>query len=171
MKRARITSIFCLLVLAVMAVVTKAQTAPRPEAERLETVKKQFAAELRELKIELLQQGIEFQEWKIKHLERDLQQLQTEQLRLGEQERTFNQQDAELEQNISNAPPVTEGVGELQVMKDDLTGKRMKDLQAKQQPLFQQEAELREQLKQEQVRLDELLKKVQKLKAESRATQ
>jgi chromosome segregation ATPase len=154
-----------------MAGIAQAQTSPRQEGESLETLKKQFTAELRELRIELLQQGIEFQEWKIKHLERDLQQLQSEQQRLGEQERTFRQQIAELEQNIDNAPPVTEGVGELHVMKDDLTGKRMKDLQAKQQPLFQQEAELREQLKQEQVRLDELLKKVQKLKAESRATQ
>ena len=171
MKRTGIMATFCWLLLAAMGGIAQAQTAPRQEGESLETLKKQFTTELRELRLELLQQGIEFQEWKIKHLERDLQQLQSEQQRLGEQERTFRQQIAELEQNIANAPPVTEGVGELQVMKDDLGGKRMKDLQFKQQPLFQPEAELREQLKQEQIRLDELLKKVQKLKAESRAEQ
>ena len=121
---------------------------------------KQVSAELKQLRLELLEQAIEFQNWKIQRLEAELQPIQLERQRLGEQAQAFNQHLAELEKLAGNASE------EVEAVKAAYTEKGLKEVTPKRQLVMQREAELTEQLAKEQQRLQELSEKAKKLQAD-----
>jgi predicted nucleic acid-binding Zn-ribbon protein len=169
MQRA-INTVLTIGLLVFMAVVGLAQTppaAPGQEAENPAVLLQQLRAEVKKCRLEVVEQGIEFQQWKIKQLEREFQRVQSERQRLGEQEQSINQRIAELDSYAASAGPGQEGeVEESKAIKATIS-KGLKKLQTQQQPISEREAELAELLGQEQQRLEELLKKARQLKAEN----
>jgi len=165
MKQPTIMTIVGLSILITAAGVARAQTAvPTAKAENPSAVYERLTLELRNLKSELVQQAIEFQQWKVKHLERELQLLSSERHRLQEEERELHQQIAELSAAGAGA---SEGV---QALKDELTGSVTEELRLKQQPLIQRHDELTEELRQEQRRLQDLIRKAKKPGVEAGGT-
>jgi hypothetical protein len=160
MKRLMMTIAFVTLTIAATTRLAHAQTvAPSTDAENLAALHKQFTAELKKLRLEVLQQGIEFQEWKIKQLERELQQVVDKRQRLEEESHVIHQQLAELEDPASNSTHAEAGqVSELDAIKANLIGEGQEKLLAARQAIAQQEADLTGLLKQEQARLQGLLK-------------
>ena len=117
--------------------------------------------EVRQLKLELLQQGIEFQTWKIQQLEKELTRVQEKKQRLETQERSVQQRIVEL-----NTIPAAGGEGgETAEIKDHLSQKRMKQISEAQDPIVQQETELLNQLQQERNRLTQLQLRAKRIRA------
>ncbi len=142
----------CLLALLTLANISSAQSEPT-----------EFAAlkqQLTSLRTDLLQQGIDFQEYKIKQLSRELQQLKVERGRLDESEQTLRRRLAEVEQSLASNPS-----GEQEGMKAELNGSHLQGIRSKAQPLIEQESELLRQLAQEQEQLQSLQTKLRQLKA------
>ena len=148
----------CLLALITFVRISSAQS----ETTEVASLKQQFKAELRSLRAELLQQGIEFQAWKIKQLERELQRLKLERERLEETEQNIRRQLANVEQSIAAGAS-----GEQEGMKAELNGTHLPGARSKTQPLVEQETELQRQLEQEQQQLQSLQTKLKQLKVES----
>jgi hypothetical protein len=147
--------------LAIMALTGLAQNqAPSQSAVDQAALFKQVSAELKQLRLEMLEQAIEFQNWKIQRLEAELQPIQIERQRLGEEEQFISQHLAELEKLAGNASE------EVEAVKAVYTEKRSKEVLSKRQLVMQREAELTEQLAKEQQRLQELTGKAKKLQAE-----
>jgi chromosome segregation ATPase len=185
MKRNKVwVALACLLALAALvglsgAAVGTAQGRPEGEAETLAAVRTQFKAEVAGLRAEMLQQGVEFQEWKIKQLERELRRVEADDRGLEEAEQSVLRQIAEVEQGIAQSPaqggeprsePSPEGearaLGEQEGARAELRGTHLKGVQSKRQPLAEQAAEIRAQIRDEEQRLQELRKRLQQLKAE-----
>lgn len=181
MKRSAIIKItLCLLTLMAMAGLTQAQTAPlsrnsatstkvasglvSPDSESATIDLKQVLLELKALRLEVLQERVEHQETKIALLERELQQTQVEQQRLGTYENSLYLEIAEVDKDLAQSTSV-EGRTELENTRIELTGNRMNRLRGKRQASTQREAELTERLRQEQQQLQELQKKAEKLRA------
>jgi len=117
--------------------------------------------EVRQLKLELLQQGIEFQTWKIQQLEKELAQVQEKKQRIETQERSAQQRLAEF-----NSVPTAGGEsGEATEMRDTLSQKRMKQISEVQEPVVQQETELLNRLQQERNRLTQLQLRAKRIRA------
>lgn len=144
----------CLLALITLVRISSAQSEPTEFA----ALKQQLA----NLRVDLLQQGIEFQEYKIKQLSRELQQLKVERGRLDESEQTLRRRLAEVEQSLTSDPS-----GEQEGMKAELNGSHLQGIRSKNQPLIEQESELLRQLAQEQEQLQVLQTKLKRLKIES----
>lgn len=123
-------------------------------------------AELKALRLELLQQRIEFQEWKIKQLDGDLQCILKEQQQFQEHAQAISRQIAELDAQAAE-PLVSQRdtIDERQAMKTALRDEEMRHIQAQLQPLSERAAELHRQLNQEQLVLQELLEKAKALKS------
>ena len=148
----------CLLALVTLVQISRAQSEPTDVI----ALKQQFTAEIKSLRVELLQQGISFQEWKIKQLERDLQRLKSERERWEETEMNLRRQLANVEQSIAaGASDEQEG------MKAELNSTHLRGVRNKTQPLVEQETELHKQLEQERQQLEALQTKLKQLKAES----
>ncbi len=106
-----------------------------------------------------MQQGIDFQEYKIKQLERELQRIKPERERWEETERNLRHRLADVEQNIAaGASDEQEG------MKAELNGTHLQGVRNKSQPLVEQETELHKQLDQERQQLQALQTKLKQLK-------
>lgn len=156
----------CLLTLIVFAVVSGAQPgAARTEQSDVAELRQQFKAELTGLRVELLEQGLEFQRWKIAQLDRELQRVEAETRQLDEAEQGIFRQLAEVEQSIEPAAGESETHGEQTGMKAQLTGPRLRGVQTKRQPLLAQADDLRGQLRQEREHEQELVKKLTQLKS------
>lgn len=150
---------FCFFTLAIAAGTASAQT-PGVQAETQAALNRQLLAEIKQLHLDLLRQRLEFQQWKLRQIERELQTAQAEQQRLAEEELAMQQVLADL----SNAP---NGLAEIEYLKKELTGSRTEKLRAGQQPVNLRVAELTEQLSREETQLRQL---AGRLKAETNKT-
>ena len=130
------------------------------DTEDLAALVRQSRQEIRKLRLEILQQGIEFQCWKINLLEKESAQVQQELDQLKEQEQRVHQQRA----NLSD--PVANPSGEADELRKDFPGNRLKAINEKQQSLEQREMELRNQLTEEKNKLQELLMKEKKIRTD-----
>jgi hypothetical protein len=183
MKRSAIIKItLCLLTLMATARLTEAQTAPSPRSVVASATEasgsagpnseggivwlKQILLELKTLRLEVLQQRLEHQEMKVALLERELQQTQLEQQRLGTFENSLYLEIAEVDKDLAQSTSNDERA-ELENTKAELTGDRMNRLRGRRQVSGQRESELTERLKRERLQLQELLKKAEKLRAGS----
>lgn len=138
---------------------TNAQTKPSAiESEDLATLVKQNCQEIRKLRMEILQQGIEFQGWKINLLEKDVALVQQELNQLAEQKQRIHQQQTNLIDSAANPS------GEADELRKDFPGNRLKTINEKQESLEQREMELRNQLTDEKNKLQELLMKGEKIR-------
>lgn len=127
------------------------------DAEKQAELNRQLISEIKQLRLDLLQQRIEFQQWKLRQIERELQAAQAEQQGLAMEERAMQHVLAELG-NASNAP------GEIEYLKNEMTGSRTEKLRARQQPVNQCVAELTVQLSREETQLRQL---IEQMKAET----
>lgn len=131
------------------------------ESPDVASVKQQFTAEIRSLRTEILQQGIEFQEWKVKQLTRDLQRIKSEREQLDEAAQNIRRQIANIDQSIAaGASSEQEG------MKAKLNGTQLQGVQNKSLPLVEQESEVYRQLEEERQHLQALQAKLKSLKGE-----
>lgn len=160
MKQA-MSSLISLCLAALMAAggFAQAQTPERPKgnAENQTLLNRQLMAEIRQLRLELLQQSLELQQWKLKQIERQLQTAQTEQQRLEEEERA-------VQQELAALSTISEGLGEVELLKAELTGNLAQKRLARRPPVNQRVDELTEQANQEQTRLRQL---TERLKSET----
>jgi hypothetical protein len=146
MKRLMLTALACCL----CALTTLAQEPVAPDL-------RQLTAEVHKLRAELIQQQLEFQEWKLNQLARDLQQLRAEQQRWVDEERSLEQELAALDG--AAAPTAPEAVSEAQALRT-ANDARTQRLRARQERL----AELTAQWQQEETRRQQLAQQAQRLK-------
>lgn len=138
----------------------KAQSKPTaPDNGELAALVDLSLQEIKKLRLEILEQGIDFQCWKINLLEKELAQAQQELNRLREQEQVLRQRLANL-----NAQPAGQP-NEMDDLRNDLSGNRLQAIGEKQQPLQQRETSLQNQLTEEKDKLYELLVKVRQMRA------
>ncbi len=154
MKRLIFTFFFILWF--AFALVAQAQT-PAGEAQQQAAINRQLLSEIKTLRRELLQQAVEFQQWKLDQITRDLQQAQTEQQRLFHEEQL-------VQQEINELAAASDGQSELETLRSELSGERTQKLRNRQQPLAERVSTLSEQVQKEEKRLRQL---ADKLKAES----
>lgn len=168
MKRSIIVSVLCLLTLCATAGLAQTRTAvSTPEADNPTIAFKQLMAELKRLRLEVLQQGIEFQQWKIKQIESELQPMQREQDHLTQQETAIRQQIAEIDQHAASSTPTGTAPGsEIETIKTELAEKGLPAIHSKREPITERVSELTRQLNQEEARLYDLLNKAKKLRTE-----
>ena len=158
--------LFCLLALGAYAQTPQAQSVAN-ESENITALRRQFESELRKLRLELLQQSLEFQQWKIKQLERESQQAALEQQRLMHEENSLQQALGELTQQMNNLPPSASGqTGELEAMKTELNDQELPRLRAKRPAIDQRVSELTDALRREEIRQRDLQKQANRLKSE-----
>lgn len=120
---------------------------PDAEATVQSDANRQLIAEIQQLRLELLRQCIEFQQWKLNQIERELHLAQSEQQRLISEERQTQQELNEV------SVPIT---GEGELLKAALTGDHRQKRLAHLQSVDQQVDELSERLRQEEGRLRQL---------------
>jgi chromosome segregation ATPase len=147
-------AICCALALVTFVKISSAQS----EITDLTALKQHLGTELKSLRTELLQQSIEFQEYKIKQLERELQRLKTERDQLDETEMKIRRQLTQVEQSIAAGSS-----DEQEGMKAELNGPLLESVRRKTQPLGEQETELLKQLAHEQNQLQSLQTKLKQL--------
>jgi len=150
MKRLMLTALACYL----CALTTLAQEPVAPDL-------RQLTAEVHKLRAELLQQQLEFQEWKLNQLARELQQLRAEQQRWADEERSLEQELAALDG--AAAPTAPDAVSEAQAQRT-ATGARTQRPRARQGPLQERLAELTAQWQQEETRRQQLAQQAERLK-------
>lgn len=150
MKRTGII-LFCAVWLT-FAGAALAQT-PNNETQSQAAATRQLLVEINALRRELLQQAIEFQQWKLNQINRELQQVQTEQQRLAEEEQW-------LQQEINELTAASDGKSELETLKNELAGERTQKLRNRQQPLHERATELTGQANKEEQRLRQLTDKL-----------
>src|SRR5262249_1664492 len=100
--------------------------APNQSAESQAAQLRQISAELRRLRLEVIQQAIDFQNWKIARLERELQPIQNERRGLSEREQAITQLVAEFNNHRTNTATAQEAVEEMEAMKAAYTEKELK---------------------------------------------
>ncbi|MBS1808753.1 MAG: hypothetical protein JST84_11220 [Acidobacteria bacterium] len=154
-----------LLLFAFITFIQSVQSQPNPPANEGNTTAA-VQSELKKLRFEMLQQRIEFQEWKIKQLDRDLQRVLNEQQQLQDQAQAISRQIAELDaQAPEPIAPQPNAIEERQAMKSALQDEELKRIQVKLQPLNERASELNSQINQEQTVLQELHTKTKALTA------
>jgi hypothetical protein len=165
MKR-NICTLLALVLLALLLLSAAAAAQNAPAADDQAAQLKQMAAELKQLRLEIVEQASEFQAWKLKQLERELLTIQSEQQRLRELEGNLQQRLVALAQHANHdSSSGAEPPGELAIVKATHAEDGLKPIQLKQQPLAEREAELKEEIGREKVRLQELQQKAEKLRA------
>jgi peptidoglycan hydrolase CwlO-like protein len=161
------TILLSLLTLAAFARAAQAQTiTPASETESVSELRRQFTSELRKLRLDLVQQGLEFQQWKIKQLERDLQQASAEQQRLLQEENSLQQEFTELTKQLNNSNSEPAQTGETEAMKTDLNERELARLRALRPSVEQRAFELTEQLRREETRQRDLQQQAKRLQTE-----
>ena len=110
---------------------------------------------------ELLQQAIEFQQWKLQQISRELQQVQAEQQRLANEEQMMQLETAE----ISAA---SDSQSELEMHKGELAGERSQRLRRRQLPVNERLSELMGQSLKEEKRLQQLTEQLKTETASAR---
>ncbi len=153
MKRSGIIFAFALWLALTLG--AQAQT-PTSETQQQTAINRQLSVEIKTLRRELLQQAVEFQQWKLDQITRDLQQAQTEQQRLFHEEQL-------VQQEINELAAASDGQSELETLRSELSGERIQKLRNRQQPLAERVSTLSEQVQKEEKRLRQL---ADKLKAE-----
>ena len=146
-----ITSIVCLIVCMQSG---SAQTAPSGELVELRN-------EIRQLRLELLQQNEEFQKWKVRNLTLRLQQIQNERQHVSGQKMANEQELNELEISIGQS-----GEDErvpFEGLKEQLTKDRLPRLEAWMQSVVQRESETAAELQAEGQRLAEIQERIQRI--------
>lgn len=98
----------------------QAQT-PTGETQQQAAVNRQLLVEIKSLRRELLQQAVEFQQWKLDQINRELQQVQTEQHRLSLEEQL-------VQQEINELAEASNGQSELETLRNELNGERAQKL-------------------------------------------
>ncbi len=154
MKRSIIT--LCCTLWFAFALVAQAQT-PAGEAQQQAAINRQLLGEIKTLRRELLQQAIEFQQWKLDQINRELQLAQTE------QQRVFREGQL-LQQEINELAAASDSSNEIETLRSELSGERTQKWQRRQQPLDDRVGVLTEQARKEEKRLRQL---TDKLKAEN----
>ena len=154
MKRSSI-ALFCAVWFA-FTLGAQAQT-PASEAAQQAALNRQLLVEIRSLKRELLQQAVEFQQWKLDQINRELQKAQTEQQRLAYEGQL-------LQQEINELTVASDGQSEIETLRTELTGERTQSFLNRQQPIVERVSILAEQSQKEEKRLRQL---TDKLKAEN----
>jgi len=158
--------LFCLLALGAFEQTLHAQAVAK-EPENITALRRQFESELRKLRLELLQQSLEFQEWKIRRLEGEAQQAALEQQRLMREENSLQQALSELTQQMNTLPPSASGqTSELEAMKTELNDQELPRLRAKRPAIDQRVSELTDALRREEIRQRDLQKQANRLKSE-----
>jgi chromosome segregation ATPase len=161
------TVLFGLLVLQAFVKTTQAQTAaPANETECVAALRQELAAELRKLRLELAEQSMEFQQWKIKQLERDLEQVNSEQQRLLLEENSLQQEIAELAKQPDNLPSEPGQTSGLELVKTQLNEHELPRLRTARSKLDQRIFELTEQLRREEARQRDLQQQAKRLQTE-----
>jgi hypothetical protein len=138
--------------------------APNQSAGTQAAMLQQTSAELRRLRLEVIEQAIEFQNWKIMRLERELRPIHDELRRLSEREQAITQLVADLNNHRTNTSSDQEALEEIEAAKAAYTEKGLKKLSIKRQLATQRETELTEQLELERRRLQEFIEKARKLR-------
>jgi len=145
-----------------MASQAQAQT-PNPSAENQAALLNKISAELQQLRLEVIQQAIEFQNWKIKRLEREIPSIQSERQRLVAQEEAISQLIAELEKNSGIEKALQEGkITDPEAFKASIPEDELKELSGRRHLIAQREIELTDRLEQERKLLQELTRKANK---------
>jgi chromosome segregation ATPase len=153
MKRLMISLIgLCLFALVTASGRVQAQT-PEPDGENQAALNRQLMAEIKQLRVELLRQSLELQQWKLKQIERELQTAQAEQQGLEKEERA-------MQQELAVLSTISEGQGELELLKAELNGYLAQKRLARRPPVNQRVDELTEQVNQEQARLRQLTERL-----------
>ena len=153
--------------LAAFARAAQAQTVtPANESEIVSELRRQSTSELRKLRLDLVQQGLEFQQWKIKQIERDLQQANAEQLRLVQEENSLQQDSAELAKQLNNSNSEPAQTSEPEAMKTDLNERELLRLRTARSAVEQRVFELTEQLRREEIRQRDLQQQAKRLQTE-----
>jgi hypothetical protein len=163
MKRLIITAITVgIFGLGTLASQAQAQTS-NPSAENQAALLNKISAELQQLRLEVIQQAIEFQNWKIKRLEREIPSIQSERQRLVAQEEAISQLIAELEKNEGIEKALQEGkITDLEALKATIPDDELKELSNRRSLITQREIELTDRLEQERKLLQELIRKANK---------
>lgn len=171
MKTKLWAGLICLLAFITLINFSGAQIiSAQSEPIDLATIQSQFKTELRSVREEMLQQGIAFQEWKIKQLERELRHLTIERGQLAESEQVILRQLSEVEKSIEpSVQSEGQSFGEQEGMKAELSGSRLQGVRTRQKPLQEQEDALQSQLHEERQQLQSLIDKLSQLRAERRA--
>lgn len=153
-------AMFSLIGLCLFAVMTasgfaQTQTPERAggNAEHQTVLNRQLMAEIRQLRVELLRQNLEFQQWKLKQIKRELQATLAEQQHLEEEEYA-------MQQELAALSTASESPGELELLKAELTGNLAQKRLARRQPVNQRVDELTLQVNQEGVRLRQLTERL-----------
>ena len=155
-----------LLVLLLASNTKAARTSPTSEVGDQSSLCNQMAAEIKRLHLEIIEQAIEFQNWKLKQLERELLSTQSKLQHLREMESSVQQQIAGLEpQATHDLSSDAESIGELEIVKAAHTEDSLKPIQLKQQPLAEREAEISEEISREKTRLQELRQRAGQVRA------
>lgn len=154
MQRISIALLCALWLALASAAAAQTQVSETPQQA---AVNRQLLTEIKTLRRELLQQSIEFQQWKLEQINRALQQAQTEQQRIFHEGQW-------LQQEINELSAASDGKNEVEAIRNELTGERMQKQRARQQTLDERVTMLTEQAQQEEKRLRQL---TDKLKAES----
>ncbi len=131
-------------------VVAMSATAQTPEADKLAALQ----TEVRQLRLELIQQRIEFQQWKIDQIETALKEVKDERAKLETEERAVQQALTETSANEGD---------ETATFRAELTETTLKKLQAQQTSGQQRESELQQQLTREQSVWQALMKRAKQL--------
>jgi hypothetical protein len=127
---------------------------------------KQLSVEIRKLRVDLHKLQLDAQEGKIAQLGRELEQAQSDQRQLQEQEQAFNQEIADLDKRASQPTPAEGQVG-AEAAKAGLLRNELERLRTEQQKIAQREAELAKLLGREQQRWQELIERGKQLKVEA----
>jgi hypothetical protein len=130
--------------------VTATTTAQTTDVDQLTALQ----TEVRKLRLELVQQRIEFQQWKIAQLESDLKRVREEREQAEAEERAVQQAIAEAR---------TDEPEEIVSPKTELIETSLKQVQARQTVGQQRETELQEKLAREQTILQQLAARAKQL--------
>jgi chromosome segregation ATPase len=146
---------------AVVVSAIQAQTRPAaPPAEDPAAGVRQCREELKKLRLEVIQQGIEFQNLKIQLLEKEVARAQEDRLRLEAQEQALQEQLAGLSTQPDGPSDEVEGI------RRQLSDKGLRGVANKLQPVVQRDTELQAQLTEERKRLRELTARAKQARAE-----
>jgi chromosome segregation ATPase len=153
MKRT-ILLLACLCAFAISAI---AQS-PGGETQPPNELTRQLLLEVKNLRLELLQQRVEFQQWKLNQIERELQLARAEQERLDEEGR-------EIARELAAIPGSADEQKEGESLRAEAGG-QLRKLQSRQAPIRERVAELSAQHNREETRMRQL---AAQLKAETPA--
>jgi hypothetical protein len=143
MKNKLMKTSLALFLLAAALIPVAAQT-PEPQAE----LTKQLLLEVKKLRIELLQQRVEFQQWKLNLIEREWQLARSEQERLDEEGR-------EIARELAAIPASADEQKEGESLRAEAGG-QLRKLQTLQSPVRERVAELSAQHSREETQMRQL---------------